>query len=699
MSDRTTRLLFSLFLGSALAVACDADTEVSTSRAGGLCTAASSVTRDELEAGGVLCEHQTLAASIRPGDDMKLSFHVLTPGDVEVCFEDDDAELHEVSLHDHVITAGAPCHTVSLSAGEHTIGLRHHVRDASRADPVPDVVHTKWTAPTSTSRGKLTFATNACRGCTLDGAWPPLENGVHGYFGDYTGAHITGGCPSERCRLGGVPGTSSYFDDADLAIASGVGIGIDGERLLVPPYVPPLRPHDTFLRRTKLVFTSDDAYINVFAADLRDARLSGLCFIFAFGSDLTGVDTSACDRTSPWDNLPVLGFVYEGLTDVTTYAAMTRKGFDFLESNVTVPKGQDLAGITLESAPRLIGNPGVSIEGPNFLWPRDEAGRLAMRGVSFEKSTLRYVSFGCLGGGDLEGASFVGATLDHVSLNGCDLRKSRFTGATLTSVTAAGNTSFVGADLTDLTIAGFDVTGASLSDVRLSSAASKPAVGLVARGVTASVLDARGLVTGIDANGGADFTSAVLEKARFEGAQLPRARFVGAELTAASFEGATLSGASFAAATGTAPVFDSAVLEATTEPRSSMVGARFTIPSFRGAKLRGTKLSAARVCGGDFEGASLLGVDLTGTPMPLVSEKLTSGAEQFDCIQIENLDTVVQDATTSCPNGELGPCKDGAWMPTNVTPTCPPGPRKVSGSACSTACECKMLRCIDGACG
>ena len=42
--------------------ACDPDTEVAPGTApGGPCTARASVTREELEAGGVICEHQTLS--------------------------------------------------------------------------------------------------------------------------------------------------------------------------------------------------------------------------------------------------------------------------------------------------------------------------------------------------------------------------------------------------------------------------------------------------------------------------------------------------------------------------------------------------------------------------------------------------------------------------------------------------------------
>lgn len=675
--------------------ACAEDSEVPPgSGRGGICTEGASVTREEIEAGGVLCEHQTLVASIRPGDDVKLAFHVFTQGDVDLCFEDDDGEPHEVSLGGHVVQAKAPCQTVSLSAGDQILGLRHAMREAAAQDSSPDVVHTKWTPPTSASRGRLLVATNACRGCKLTGPWPALvkndrgTDDVRGYVGDYTGATIGGTCRDFGgfCQLGGL-GIPTLFNGANIVvdIEAAARETFIGDADQHHPAATALRDATVEVHGEVLVYNTD-ASNTKFSGEGRPGSPDDLlefddCIMR--GADITSyrggeVDVNGAD------------------VDVVTYSAfLQRPNTYFGIVNVSVTPGQSLANLTID------GNPG-RFTTINVAWPRDGAGRLAMNRAAFDKATLRHLNFGCLRGGDLQGASFAGATLDDVALTGCDLTGARFKDATLTSVTAARNTLLIRADLTDVTINGLDVSDASLSGATLRNAANKPATGLVARRVTAGGLMAKDLVTVLDANAlGADFSGAILPAAVFTNAQLPRALFTSAALKATDFSGATLSGASFDGATGLGTIFDKAHLESSGEPRTSLFDVRFEGPNFNGAFLRGAKMTSARVCGGQFLGADLRGVELTGTLMPLISDKFSIAGVSgppLDCFGLQDLVTATTDVATSCPGGLPGPCVDGAWIPANFTPTCAAPRHRASGFACDTACDCKLLKCISGKC-
>lgn len=676
---KTPRFAFVITL---LAACSSPDNEVGP-RLGGACSDSASVTRTELEAGGVLCENQTLVAAIHPGDDLKFTVRILTPGDVDLCFDDDDAEPHEASLRGTTVAAQTPCQTVSLPAGDHTLGLRHALREVSGKDDRSDVLHTKWTPPTSTSRGRLQLTSNACPRCLLDKPWPELDGPqFYGYAGDYTDAIITGRCDHplpQFCVLGGSMGRSS-FDRARIV----------------------LHPDDGNTRY--LIGGADDATVSTFRgatvtagsealfafADATGAKVAGdgPRLSFGFGTNLAGVDITEYRGGK---------IVAEQCRmDVAMYSRIVARGADgsaCTKSTVTVPKGQSLAGMILAE--------GATAGSNLFVWPHDESGILSMPDTSFEKATLRNLTIPCPHGGDLRRASFIGATLDTVSLTGCNLTDARFAGSTLTNVTAAKGTSLLRADLTNVKVDGLDVTEASMSGATLTNAPNSPWIGLVAHQLTAGSLHAQGLVMALDGKGhGPDFSLANLPAADFSGAQLPRAVFAGATLTTTNFSGALLVGANFEASNGTGPIFEKADLQKSTASAALLTGVRFVSPNFRGASLQGAKLTYARVCGGDFGGAHLEGANLTQTPLPLVSDKFTTAGEgTFDCVEITDLTTVVNDATTVCPDGTPGPCTGAAWVPSNFVPQCTAGPRKKSGFSCMTPCECALLTCLNGTCG
>lgn len=671
-----------LVLAVVLVVACSSDSEPEGgSRLGGPCTDATSVTRTQLEAGAVLCEHQILVFPIRPGDDAKVSFRVLTPGDVDLCFDDDDAEAHEASLGGTTVAAQAPCRSVSLPAGDHVLGLRHALREAGVRDARPDVLHTRWTAPTRVSRGRLQVTTNGCPKCPLNEPWPELDGPqFYGYAGDYTDAIITGPCNHALpnfCALGGR--AASSFDRAKIV----------------------LQPDDGNTRY--LIGGADSGSVATFRGATITAGSEGL---FAF-ADATGARILG--------NGPALDFESTNLTggdlteyrggkvtadrcrlDVSMYSWIVARGADgsaCTNSTVTVPKGQSLAGMILAGG----GSAGDNL----FVWPVDEKGILTMPGTSFERATLRNLTIPCPHGGDLRGASFAGATLDTVSLTGCDLTEARFAGARLTNVTAASGTLLIRADLTNVAVDGLNVSEASLSEATLASAPSSAWTGLVARATVARSLHAAGLVTGLDGSGrGADFSRADLATADLSRAQLPRAIFSGAALTTVDFSEASLVGSTFDSAFGSAPDFTRAHLEPSAVSRSSMSAVRFAAPSFKGAFLNGLELTYARVCGADFEGTHLEGADLTGTLLPLVSGAFTqAGGDNFECAAIKDLATNGSSvATTTCPDGNPGPCSGAAWVPAGFV-TCPDVPRKKSGFSCATECECAALKCFNGTCG
>jgi uncharacterized protein YjbI with pentapeptide repeats len=672
-----------LFVLVLVVAACAEDSEAPAgSGRGGICTEGASVAREEIEAGGVLCEHQTLVASIRPGDDLKLAFHVFTPGDVDLCFDDDDDEAHEVSLGGQVVTAETPCQAVSLTAGDQILGLRHAMHDVGAQDSAPDVVHTKWTPPTPASRGRLLVATNSCPGCVLTSPWPDLGGHSAGYTGDYTRATIKGTCrgfETDICSLGG-HGVTSHFDAANVVFddqsRTAHVIGDFGR----------VQTSQTFLQSANVEIHGST---NVYRTIATGAKFSSpgphdRDDILQFDEcQLASVDFTAYVG-------PEIDFSGSHL-DVFSYSALLqRRNAYFTDVTVEVYQFHSLANLIID------GHPDAYSKNIDIEWPRDSAGLLFMNGTSFDKATVRNVSFGCLGGGDLRGASFAGATLENVALTGCDLTGARFTGATLTSVTAAKNTLLTRADLTNVTIDGLDVSDASLSYATLKNASSKPVIGLVARRVTAEGLVARDLVTGLDAKDlGADFTGAILSKANFASAELQRARFTNAALQTTNLSGATLTGASFDGATGFSTNFTGALLGSTGVPRTSLSDVRFEEPSFAGADLRGAKMTGARVCGGRFVGANLRGVDLADTLLPTMSDMFSRAGSidpPFACVGNQDLVSTT-DLTTICPDGMAGECLAGAWVPPYFVPTCVAPKHRASGFPCATACDCNELKC------
>lgn len=667
-----------LVFASLFAIAsCAEDSELPRASGAGACTDGASVGRPELEAGAVLCEHQTLVAAIRPGDDFAMKLRVLTPGDVDVCFEDDDAEPHEVWIAGQRVVAQRGCVPVTLGAIDHDVRLVHWLRDATEKDPTVDVIHTRWTAPKAGQRGKLLLTSNACRGCKLTSPWPKLGEAfygrtltLNGYTGDYTGATITGTCSSgqELCALGF--DSDSHFDDADVTFSSArcdVGTwnsattSAQRAHLRCKGAAPPL-PATLLLQ-----------------GDLRSAHVHTTGELGAFEADLAGVDfTELVDHHVSIGNSRL---------DFAAYVDFVAHRSHVTSSTVVLAPDANLTGLTLE--------PGAGIEPFTLEWPKDAQGRLSMSGAVFTNATLRNITLPCLEGavGNLDGAHFDGATLENVTFSWCSLNGSTFHGAKLRNVVAR-NAFFQKSTLTSLDVDSLDLTLATLSGATLTSAPLKPMKHLVARGLVAVGLTADGLtVDPTPTEAPADFDHATLKKSSFDGAELEHANFKHATLENTHFTGAHLEGADFSEIQGALATFDGAYLvPSRANVRATLANATIDAPSFKGAHLTTAIVTGARLCGGNFDTAGLIGADLTDTPMPPDLVTLRDGARGVPCKM--TLTAVQQDATTICPDGSAGPCAGARWLPIGAV-TCPAG-GKAPGFACTKDCDCQSTFCGAG---
>jgi uncharacterized protein YjbI with pentapeptide repeats len=685
--------------------ACSTDTEVAGGA--GPCTDAPSVTRAELEAGAVLCEGQTLVAPIHPGDDLKVSLRILTPGEVDLCFDDDDQERHEVSLMGMSVVAQTPCQTVTLPAGDHTLDLRHALRDAGRIDALADVLHTKWTPPTSTSHGRLQVSSNSCPGCTLVGRWPAsqgLPYPEYGYTGNYANAIIDGPCEdylgggrNSACQLGSY-GTHSSFERAQIVIhpVSDRSVPSIGDRAQI---IPAPAHNDTNLRGATVTLRGP-AVLN--AVDATGATFLGEGeLIYINETDFAAIDLSRYRG--------VASTVFYSRMDVVTYATLVARAaeqnaahdprFGKIEIRklvVTIAQGQRLAGLNIDFSPAP-----ASLEDLSFVWPVDASGLLSMAGASFDNATLRNLTMPCAVHGNLRGASFAFATLENVDLTSCDLTDARFYGSTFTNVKARGtkpamggvdtSTLLVRADLTNVKVDGLDVGGANMSGATLSSAPNSPWSRVEGRGLYADSLHAAGLRLR-----SARFVDAELLRADFSGAELQGVLFQSSDLSGTNFSGAALDEASFESAFGSGLGFEAAHFAS---GHGYLNRPRFDASNFRGALMQGMPIVRGRICGGDFTGANLEGADLTGTLMPVVSDTFFRPNETFDCVANKNLATVPTDATTKCPDKTPGPCSATSWVPSEYVPQCPVNlPRQTSGSSCTTKCDCESLSCKASKC-
>ena len=711
-----------VFVTGALLISCGNQTETDfAAERLAQCGALPSLTAEELSNGQRLCEHQTLVASLTPDAPLRLPMRIVKREATNYCFRDDDAEGHRARIFrgEEIVVDiqdGKGCMAAILDPGDYELELTHG--GAGLLDDAPDVVHTILTpasegsvSPTSLNTlvdaSKLAswvVSVNACPGCTLRGAWPSLLLGgggdcpnVRGYSGDYEKADFSDStCPYAAdacCSIGIGKVAVNNFDGAKFdRVTNAQGITVFGTML--NPYGPGLSA--SFRGASFKALNVSTPIVNLVGdftgADFSSATLTGkitdTISAYYINRSMTGAVFD--DKTSFQGGGSLKGWSF----DLPTYVSLSRRGINIASSSVTVAPTDTLKGITFDGAKN------------QFTWPTDptNTGNVSLANADFSGSTLigSGASFRCdgAGKGTLAGVQFINATLNDISLSGCQLSNAKFDGATITKVNAT-NSQLSDASFTGVSVAGLDLSGSDLVRVPFSTKTNVAATGVrmlilngkrtTARLLTDSLSVSDWNLSGADLTD-SDFSNAHMENTKFDSAILTRTNFTKAILDGAVFDGST----------GTSPVFTNAKLRSGTA-----IGSLWAAPHMEGFDLTKTPATHSLWCGAFVQSAVFTSADLTFTLIPTTDNVYTfkvDGVKQtIPCPKSTGLDTVINDATTTCPNTQPGPCTGDAWLPPDTSVSCCTGlacPSKLApGQPCTSACDCGSLVCTAGTCG
>lgn len=274
---------------------------------------------------------------------------------------------------------------------------------------------------------------------------------------------------------------------------------------------------------------------------------------------------------------------------------------------------------------------------------------LDLSGANFEEASLKKTDLtgarlsgvnltdANLSGAILTDADLRGATLDEADLTGAQLTGARLQGVSLEDATLA-KLDLQGADFSNGKGLGADFTGANLTGARFEKADFPQACfsetvldhavfaggsfkaaqfeGVHAHGIVMTEAD----ISGIHADGKADFTGgrfesvqgegsiwedAILDGADFSRAHLARAIFVNASLRGAMLDRADLSGA----------MLDDAVLHAARLTNANLLRVTFDRADLTDADLSGSNMYEAGFWDAKLERTSLAGANLKGTTL------------------------------------------------------------------------------------
>lgn len=669
-----------------------------------------------------LCEHQHLVAALDPLASspsgrkgvVELPLHVVE-AITEVCFDDDDGELHELKITDEKgkvvtqATAGDPCLKQPLVPGDYSVTLTHETPEGHDGDP--DVVHTRLVraaaSPGNPATLRLQVQSNGCPGCNLDGQELPELRVDFASDDDYAPDHAT--------RIAGLSGDYRGASLRNMRLPSG--------------------------------FTGNDTFV-IFAAFSQLSNFDG--------ADFSGTDTRyynggrcrdtyfAKDRRQPG----IYGWAVSmrGAKLGMKTCGLTLLNADLVGAELKFPSTSERGALILRDGVGAHLDPSVfeqfrsaSFVGSNSIGVREfEALQDAVdqgRSVRFDEATMylrfnetyrhlprastfpmSHFSIQTSEVGDLlMGSSFIGARYTDLDMRWQPLTTTRFDGASLTggrfddaqaNATRFDNSvlsgvSFARADLrgssfVNVGLQNTNFSGADLSGSTLSVAAPPPGIDLVARIENAIFRAGR-------------IQQSARTKVSFAGTDLSGTDLGESDFTDGNFTYANLTGATFgdrgfgkltrATLTGTR-------LHALSAPGWSFAEASAALLDVRDANLRGAKFTKATLTGSTFCGTDLTQVDFAGANMSnaLVGASTTSdiyrvGGRTIVCPANTGRAQAITSAATLCPNGSPGPCvSDAQWVPVGTVNTCvpsvPPQPQKKSGASCASDCDCVSVACL-----
>lgn len=661
---------FKLFALTALLplAACDASSENLTPERPA-CGSGAAVT---LEEGNRLCVRDTLVApvgSLDKGRHGVGTFSLTLTNDdarvTELCIRDDDNEPHRLTViageSATQITAGGSC--APLRVGDHEVRLTHG--GAGFSDPRGDVFHSYL----ENGGTRLVLSSNECRNCSFRNAtWPSVGAGARGFVGDYQGADFSySSCSGESCVLAG------NFNAARLerlAINGTLNIGLRGVTTSVTRtegalIAPPWQPMTVVLG----------------AADFRDTYLYVL----------DAVDVRLAEYLQPGDALfdGRLASFQQGRSFVRPAVAGAPVPLTFDGSrgfrNVTL----DFRGVAFQPPSAATWDAG-DFTGANLtgltMPPRSDLHQARFTGARLTDVTLADV--------DLSGAFF-----DLVDARRLDLHGTSLSGASIGGpfhgVNAEG-ASFAGADFNDATFEDLQASGASFARVTTRGSGPVP--------ITFTRLRADRARFDNASFAGAKFldrtalTGAVFDGATFTGAELQNATLVGASFAGANFARVTVPKGDFTSSTGSSLVLQGAVL-----PGALFVNAALPSVNLTQADLHDSHLARAQFCGGDVGGARLDGANLSGALLPAVDRTYDPGngiARACPAIRGRIASGGIDSsATTVCPDDGIGPCATADRLTSTAFGSgCAPGPKKGTGVACTTSCDCLSGSCVTSVC-
>jgi len=657
--------------------ASQASKEVTRARRVAQCSSHAALTQAEITSSSPLCEHQILVAPLSPLGAVKLAFRLVADEPVRYCFVDDNRERHRAELRQRgtnlvSVSHGTECIERRLAPGDYELVLTH--ANEGGQDATPDIVHTQWTDADATHPAMLRIATNDCPGCDLHGKeLPKLGTAPYQWLFGYAGNYANANLSKSVCRLGGFSGSCTFGYSG--VVSTFDGVSFDG-MVLGPGNVPyslgvtpdPGSGTTSFRKATFRNLPRISGPFNT-AGDFSDADFTNAAFggFTGGGGVWTNVTLTGATVEFSSDSYPFGGTKL----DVATFRALSVMKTAMRWNTVTVKSSDDLTSLAIDGARNA------------WVWPKDGAGAVAMKGASFKGSSLSNVTLPCATqGGTLAGALFSGSTVNNVGLSNCNLDGASFTESALSQI---------------------DFSNTSMLDVILTTKGGTPAAkaltmtkARVRRKPSADGLNIDALVAT-----GADLSGSNFDGAIFSGSPLLSLTV----LDDVSFQNATLAGATFDGAVGKRTHFDSARFEG-----GSFANVRFTAAVWDAASLPLTKLIGARVCGGSILGTKLGGTDLTSALFPSEDVTVVAADGAVECAHVDGVlpyASLTTSSTTRCPDGALGPCTTAArWTPTLPYPVCckpsfddPDKCIRLRESfACTTACDCASLRCTNKVC-